>query len=75
LNARKEATCKIDRMLYAGNNLERARENQQAVKHRPGIRLTIRHSSGQIDGGSNLQCPVMPQKLTSGLPAFMSTTP
>jgi hypothetical protein len=43
LNARKEAACKIDRMLYAGNNLERARKIfQQAVKHRPRIRLTIR---------------------------------
>ena len=34
---------KVDRMLYAGNNLEKAHEIfQQAVKHRPRIRLTIR---------------------------------
>jgi hypothetical protein len=30
-------------MLYAGNNLDKAREIfQQAVTHRPRIRLTIR---------------------------------
>ena len=34
---------KVDRMLYAGNNLDKAREIfQQAVTHRPRIRLTIR---------------------------------
>jgi hypothetical protein len=34
---------KVDRMLYAGNNLEKAREIfAKAVKHRPRIRLTIR---------------------------------
>jgi hypothetical protein len=34
---------KVDRMLYAGNNLDRARHLfAEAVKHRPRIRLTIR---------------------------------
>ena len=34
---------KIDRMLYAGNNLDKARELfADAIKHRPRIRLTIR---------------------------------
>jgi hypothetical protein len=34
---------KVDRMLYAGNNLEKAREVfTVAIKHRPRIRLTIR---------------------------------
>jgi hypothetical protein len=34
---------KIDRMLYAGNNLRRAQEVfTNAIKHRPRIRLTIR---------------------------------
>jgi hypothetical protein len=34
---------KVDRMLYAGNNLDEAREIfAKAVKHRPRIRLTIR---------------------------------
>jgi hypothetical protein len=35
--------AKVDRLLYAGNNLDKARELfQQAIKHRPRIRLTIR---------------------------------
>jgi hypothetical protein len=34
---------KVDRMLYAGNNLERAREIfTNAIEFRPRIRLTIR---------------------------------
>ena len=34
---------KVDRMLYAGNNLDKARDIfAAAVKHRPKIRLTIR---------------------------------
>jgi hypothetical protein len=34
---------KIDRLLYAGNNLETAEEIfAEAVKHRPRIKLTIR---------------------------------
>ena len=34
---------KIGRMLYAGSNLDKAREvYPAAVKHRPRIRLTIR---------------------------------
>ena len=35
---------KVDRMLHAGNNLDKARDIcAAAVKHRPKIRLTIRH--------------------------------
>jgi hypothetical protein len=34
---------KIDRMLYAGDNLEKARKLfAEAINHRPRIRLTIR---------------------------------
>jgi len=34
---------KVDRMLYAGNSLEKAHEIfAEAIKHRPRIRLTIR---------------------------------
>jgi hypothetical protein len=33
----------VDRLLYAGNNLDQARDIfAKAVKHRPRIRLTIR---------------------------------
>ena len=35
--------AKIERLLYAGNNLDKARELfAEAIKHRPRIRLTIR---------------------------------
>jgi hypothetical protein len=34
---------KVDRMLYAGSNLDKARDIfTKAIKHRPRIRLTIR---------------------------------
>jgi hypothetical protein len=34
---------KVDRLLYAGNNLKKARELfAAAIKHRPRIKLTIR---------------------------------
>ncbi len=34
---------KIDRLIYAGNNLDKARDLfAKAIKHRPKIRLTIR---------------------------------
>jgi hypothetical protein len=34
---------KVDRMLYAGNSLDKSREVfDAAMKHRPRIRLTIR---------------------------------
>ena len=37
---------KIDHMLYAGSNLDKAREIfAAAIKHRPRIRLTIRQRS------------------------------
>jgi hypothetical protein len=33
----------VDRMLFAGNNLDKARDIfTKAIKHRPRIRLTIR---------------------------------
>ena len=41
---------KIERMLYAGNNLDRAKEVfGKAVKHRPRIRLTIRQRTRVLD--------------------------
>ena len=37
---------KVDRLLYAGNNLDKARDIfADAIKHRPRIRLTIRQRS------------------------------
>jgi hypothetical protein len=36
-------SAKVDSLLYAGNNLKKARELfAAAIKHRPRIRLTIR---------------------------------
>jgi hypothetical protein len=47
---------KIDRMLYAGSNLDKAREVfAAAVKHRPRIRLTIRQRTSVLE-----QWPVSP---------------
>ena len=41
---------KVDRMLYAGNSLGRARSMfGSAIKHRPRIRLTIRQRTRVID--------------------------
>jgi hypothetical protein len=41
---------KVDRMLYAGNNLERAKDVfAEAVKHRPRIRLTIRQRTRMLE--------------------------
>ena len=40
---------KVDRLLYAGNNLEKVRDLfVNAVKHRPRIRLTIRQRARVI---------------------------
>jgi hypothetical protein len=40
----------IDRLLYAGNSLSRARALlDRAIKHRPRIRLTIRQRTRVID--------------------------
>jgi hypothetical protein len=40
----------VDRLLYASNNLDNAREIfQQAVKHRPRIRLTIRQRTRVLE--------------------------
>jgi hypothetical protein len=37
---------KVDSLLYAGNNLSKARETfANAIKHRPRIRLTIRQKT------------------------------
>jgi hypothetical protein len=41
---------KVDRLLYAGNNLEKARDLlAKAVKHRPRIRLTLRQRTRILD--------------------------
>jgi hypothetical protein len=41
---------KVDRLLYAGNSLSRARSLfDRAIKHRPRIRLTIRQRTRVID--------------------------
>jgi hypothetical protein len=43
----------VERMLYAGNNLDKAREIfAAAIRHRPRIRLTIRQRTRVLD-----QCP------------------
>jgi hypothetical protein len=40
----------INALLYAGNNLDKAREIfVTTVKHRPGIRLTIRQQTRGLD--------------------------
>jgi hypothetical protein len=47
---------KIEHMLYASNNLDKAREVfAAAVKHRPRIRLTIRQRTSVLE-----QWPVSP---------------
>ena len=41
---------KIDRMMYAGNNLDKARDVfAKATKRRPPIRLTIRQRTRGLD--------------------------
>jgi hypothetical protein len=41
---------KVDRMLYAGNNLERAKDIfAEAVKQRPRIKLTIRQRTRVLE--------------------------
>jgi thiamine monophosphate kinase len=41
---------KVDSLLYAGNNLGRARSVfENAIKHRPRIRLTIRQRMRVLD--------------------------
>jgi len=40
---------KVDRLIYAGNNLEKAREVfENAIKHRPRIGLTIRQRTRML---------------------------
>jgi hypothetical protein len=42
--------AKVDRLVYAGNNLEKARDLfQGAIKHQPRIRLTIRQRNRVLD--------------------------
>jgi len=42
--------AKVDSLLYAGNNLEKARDLfAKAIKHRPKIRLTIRQRTRVLD--------------------------
>jgi hypothetical protein len=44
---------KVDRLLYVGNNLKKARDLfAAAIKHRPRIRLTIRQRRGTISAAS-----------------------
>jgi hypothetical protein len=41
---------KVDRLLYAGNNLEKAQEIfRTAIQHRPRIRLTIRQRTRLLE--------------------------
>jgi hypothetical protein len=42
--------CKVDSLLFAGSNLDKAREVfAAAIKHRPRIRLTIRQRTRVLD--------------------------
>ena len=50
---------KVDRLLYAGNNLEKARDLlAKAVKHRPRIRLTLRQRTRILDEYPKASKPV-----------------
>ena len=50
---------KIDRLLYAGNNLDKARDLfAKAIKHRPKIRLTIRQRTRILDEYPRASKPV-----------------
>src|SRR5262249_51243636 len=41
---------KVDRLLYAGNSLDKARDVfTKAIKHRPRIRLTLRQRTRALD--------------------------
>ena len=41
---------KVDSLLYAGNNLDKARDVfANAIKHRPRIRLTLRQRTRALD--------------------------
>ena len=42
--------ARVERMLYAGSNLDKARELfAAAIKHRPRIKLTIRQRTRMLD--------------------------
>ena len=50
---------KIDTLLYAGNNLDKARDLfAKAIKHRPKIRLTIRQRTRILDEYPRASKPV-----------------
>lgn len=45
---------KVDRLLYAGNNLDKARKLfADAIEHRPRIRLTIRQRTRVLEQWPN----------------------
>ena len=47
--------AKVDHMLYAGSNLDKAQADfAAAIKHRPRIRLTIRQRSLVLEQWPNL---------------------
>jgi hypothetical protein len=49
---------RVERMLYAGSNLDKARELfAAAVKHRPRIRLTIRQRTRVLDEWPEMTSP------------------
>ena len=51
---------KIDRLLYAGNNLDKARELfAEEIKRRPRIRLTIRQRRAAAVAGAITLIPYM----------------
>jgi hypothetical protein len=54
---------KVDRLLYADNNLKKARELfAAAIKHRPRIRLTIRQRTRVLK-----QWPVIEKTVTHSI--------
>jgi hypothetical protein len=63
---------KVDRLLYAGNNLKKARELfAAAIKHRPRIRLTIRERTRVLKQviekhSSPQRCHVVPRIVKCG---------
>jgi hypothetical protein len=49
---------KVDTLLYAGNNLDKARRIcERAIKHRPRIRLTIRQRTRVLEQWPRLATP------------------
>ena len=57
---------KVDHMLYAGSNLDKARKIfAAAIKHRPRIRLTIRQGRGCWSSGNEKPRPLGEPRLNS----------